>query len=116
MDIWFADLGIHPNRCIQNGIRPILILSNDISNAVAPFVVAAPMSSKTHKLYLPTHVLVEPEDLEQDTWTAHRSGSILLEQITVVDKRQLSDCIGRVKAKSKKDEIDRALKDFLGVR
>ena len=113
MEIWFADLGYHHNRCIQNGPRPVLILSNDISNSTAPFVVAAPMTSKTHKLYLPTHVLVEPDDIEQDTWTANRPGSVLIEQITVVDKKQLLDCIGRVKAKAKKDEINRAVRDFL---
>ena len=138
MEIWFADLGHHPGLCIQNGQRPVLIISNDINNEVAPIVTVAPMTSKLRKLYLPTHILVEPSDISQidsqsDTCevetdvngvllsllssvsSALRPGVVLLEQITVIDKKQLKNCIGKITATGKLNILNNSIAAFLGL-
>ena len=63
MEIWYADLGYHNGLCFEDGRRPVLIVSNDANNEVAPIVTVVPMSSNIGKLHLSSHVLIEPSDV-----------------------------------------------------
>ena len=63
MEIWYADLGYHNGLCFEDGRRPVLIVSNDANNEVAPIVTVVPMSSNISKLHLSSHVLIEPSDV-----------------------------------------------------
>lgn len=86
-DIYYADL----NPVIgseQGGIRPVLIISNDIGNKHSPTVIVAAITSKQTKSKLPTHTAVSDfKELDKDS-------VILLEQIRTIDKQRLQQYIG----------------------
>lgn len=84
-DVYYADL-----RPVigseQGGIRPVLIIQNDIGNKHSPTVICAAITSKMNKAKLPTHV-------ELDACTHHmvKDSVILLEQLRTIDKKRLRD-------------------------
>lgn len=84
-DVYYADL-----RPVvgseQGGIRPVLIIQNDIGNKHSPTVICAAITSKMNKAKLPTHV--EVSTLECDMV---KDSVILLEQLRTIDKRRLKD-------------------------
>lgn len=87
-DIYYADL----NPVIgseQGGVRPVLILQNDIGNQHSPTVIAAAITSKTEKTALPTHIALcgGSGSLPQDS-------IVLLEQVRTIDKRRLREYVG----------------------
>lgn len=82
-DVYYADL----NPVIgseQGGVRPVLIIQNDIGNKYSPTVIVAAITSKIDKAKLPTHIEIAAEstNLEKDS-------VILLEQIRTIDKKRL---------------------------
>nr|WP_269467425.1 type II toxin-antitoxin system PemK/MazF family toxin [Anoxybacter fermentans] len=82
-DVYYADL----NPVVgseQGGVRPVLVIQNDIGNKYSPTVIVAAITSKIDKAKLPTHVEIKAEqsNLEKDS-------VILLEQIRTIDKRRL---------------------------
>lgn len=90
----------------QKGIRPVLILQNDIGNKYSPTVLIAPISTKKDKL-LPTHVLIKQFDkLRHDS-------IVMLEQIRVIDKSRLKGYVG-VLEKDQMKEVEKALKISFG--
>ena len=107
-DIYYADL----NPVVgseQGGIRPVLIISNDIGNRHSSTVIAAAITSRVQtKMMLPTHVSVnEGECLNRDS-------IILLEQIRTIDKKRLREFVG-VLNQGAFSEIDRALAVSVGI-
>jgi mRNA interferase MazF len=86
-ELYYADL----NPVVgseQGGIRPVLIIQNDIGNKHSPTVIVAAITSKATKATLPTHCYLNPNiGLEQDSIA-------LLEQIRTIDKQRLKDYIG----------------------
>ena len=81
-DVFFAELtGSIGSE--QNGLRPVLVLQNDIGNQHSPTIIVAPLTSKAGKSMLPTHV-----KLYGKTGIPHNS-TILLEQIRTIDKSRL---------------------------
>lgn len=86
-DLYYADL----NPVVgseQGGIRPVLIIQNDIGNRHSPTIIVAAITSKAMKTTLPTHhILNMHSGLERDS-------IVLLEQIRTIDKRRLKDHIG----------------------
>ncbi|MGN0385718.1 MAG: type II toxin-antitoxin system PemK/MazF family toxin [Lachnospiraceae bacterium] len=84
-DIYYADL-----RPVigseQGGIRPVLIIQNDMGNKHSPTVICAAITSKMNKAKLPTHIELSTEkyDMEKDS-------VILLEQLRTIDKKRLKD-------------------------
>ena len=127
LEIWFADLGEPKNdKFIEAGWHPVLIISNDTNNELSPIVTVAPISSKTNKLYLPGHVFIDTTDVDSTGVCGNvrgmridnypfRPGSILLEQITVLDKRQLEKYAGRITSPERIKILNRAIGSFLGV-
>lgn len=84
-DIFYADLG-KEDGSEQAGIRPVVVIQNDIGNKYSPTVIVASITSQKKNL-LPVHVDLENEDLD-------KKSTILLEQIRTLDKRKLKERIG----------------------
>lgn len=84
-DIFYADL-----RPVigseQGGIRPVLIIQNDVGNRHSPTVIVAAITSQLHKVKLPTHVEIEAEKCN-----IVKDSVILLEQLRTIDKKRLKD-------------------------
>lgn len=84
-DIYYADL-----RPVigseQGGVRPVLIIQNDIGNKHSPTVICAAITSKMNKAKLPTHV-----ELDCNRYDIMKDSVILLEQLRTIDKKRLKD-------------------------
>lgn len=115
MQIWIADLEKHPKKCIENGVRPVLVLSNNEANENSPIITAAPISSKINRPYLPGHVIIFRYEVFSASKRKFRTGTILLEQITTIDKNQLISYIGYVKSCGKEKFINNRLGEFLAI-
>lgn len=81
-DVFYADLSPVIGS-EQGGVRPVLILQNDIGNKYSPTVIIAAITSQVEKAKLPIHV-----ELEGETYGLERDSVILLEQIRTIDKRR----------------------------
>ncbi|WP_317854474.1 type II toxin-antitoxin system PemK/MazF family toxin [Chakrabartyella piscis] len=105
-EIYYANLGAGVGS-EQFGIRPVLILQNNVGNRYSPTVIVAPVTTRKKKT-MPTHVLVSPiRNLE-----AH--SSVLLEQIRTIDRERLQEYICTV-PKYKLKQINRALEISVGL-
>ena len=106
-DIWLAELpdGV---GSIQGGIRPVVIISNNLNNSFSTTVTVACVTSQCKRPDIPTHVMITSPFLQMDS-------EVLLEQIMTVNKSQLTTRIGKV---SKEDQcrIDEAAKIQLAIR
>ena len=84
-DIFYADL-----RPVvgseQGGIRPVLIIQNDVGNKHSPTVICAAITSKMNKAKLPTHI-----EIDASSYAIVRDSVILLEQLRTIDKQRLKD-------------------------
>ena len=89
-EIYYADLSPVVGS-EQGGIRPVLIIQNDVGNRYSPTVIAAAITSQRDKTKLPTHISVEASDcgLAKDS-------IVLLEQVRTIDKQRLKDFICHV--------------------
>ncbi|MBE6937276.1 MAG: type II toxin-antitoxin system PemK/MazF family toxin [Ruminococcaceae bacterium] len=89
-DIFYADLSPVVGS-EQGGIRPVLIVQNDVGNKHSPTVIAAAITSQTNKARLPTHI-----ELTGQTCGLSRDSVVLLEQIRTIDKKRLKEHMGRI--------------------
>lgn len=105
-DIFYADLSPVVG-CEQDGVRPVLILQNDIGNRYSPTVIAAAITSQPKKK-LPTHVEMGHMEALQD------NSVVLLEQIRTLDRIRLIDYIGRLN-RLRMLSVDRALAVSIGL-
>jgi len=101
-DIYYADL-----RPVvgseQGGVRPVLIIQNDVGNRHSPTVICAAITSKMNKAKLPTHV-----ELDAKRYDLVKDSVILLEQLRTIDKQRLKDKVCRLEGEVLK-KVDRAL-------
>lgn len=101
-DVYYADL-----RPVvgseQGGVRPVLIIQNDIGNRHSPTVICAAITSKMNKAKLPTHVEVSTTQCDMV-----KDSVILLEQLRTIDKRRLKDKICHIDGELL-EEVDKAL-------
>ncbi|UOR10319.1 type II toxin-antitoxin system PemK/MazF family toxin [Halobacillus amylolyticus] len=86
-DVYFADLSPVVGS-EQGGVRPVLILQNDIGNRFSPTVIIAAITAQIQKAKLPTHV-----EIDAEKYGFERNSVILLEQIRTIDKQRLTDKI-----------------------
>ncbi|MCI1859359.1 MAG: type II toxin-antitoxin system PemK/MazF family toxin [Sporolactobacillus sp.] len=86
-DVYFADLSPVVGS-EQGGVRPVLIIQNDIGNRFSPTVIVAAITAQIQKAKLPTHVEIDAKRYGFD-----RDSVILLEQIRTIDKQRLTDKI-----------------------
>lgn len=106
-EIYYADL--NPTQgSEQGGIRPVLILQNDVGNFHSPTTIVAPITSIQKKKYLPTHVFVRADVLPKDS-------CILLEHIRAIDKTRLREFIGELEGHTVK-KVDRAICVSLNIK
>jgi mRNA interferase MazF len=89
-DIFYADLSPVIGS-EQGGIRPVLIVQNDIGNKYSPTVIIAAITSQINKAKLPTHI-----EINSDEYGLNKDSVILLEQVRTIDKRRLKDKIGHI--------------------
>ena len=89
-DIYSADLSPVVGS-EQGGIRPVLVIQNDIGNKYSPTVIAAAITSQINKAKMPTHIELAAKD-----YGLNKDSVILLEQIRTIDKRRLREKIGRI--------------------
>ena len=84
-EIYLVDMrtGIHSE---QSGIRPVLIIQNDVGNRHSPTVICAAITSKMNKAKLPTHI-----EIDASAYGIEKDSVILLEQLRTIDKRRLKD-------------------------
>ena len=94
-DIYYADLSPVIGS-EQGGLRPVLIIQNDIGNRYSPTVIAAAITSKTGKTKLPTHIDVERDADNGQNLGLARDSVILLEQVRTIDKRRLKERMGHL--------------------
>jgi len=87
-EIYYADLSPVVGS-EQGGIRPVLILQNDIGNKYSPTIIVAAITSKTGKTKLPTHI-----ELEGEKHGLPKNSIVLLEQIRTIDKKRLREKLG----------------------
>ncbi len=93
----------------QGGIRPVLIVQNDVGNRFSPTVIAAAITSQKDKARLPTHI-----QLNSAGSGLARDSVVLLEQIRTLDKRRLKEHMGRLD-ESLMTQVDEALQISFGL-
>ena len=113
-DIWFANLGSHVNTCVQDGIRPVIIISNNISNAHAETVNIVPMTRHLKKLELPCHTKIYPASVS-DAQQALDLSMVLAEQLTTISKYALRSYAGHITDNSAMERIEKAVTAQLGL-
>lgn len=89
-DIFYADLSPVVGS-EQGGVRPVLIVQNDIGNKYSPTVIAAAITSQINKAKLPTHIEISAQE-----YGLAKDSVILLEQIRTIDKKRLREKIGHL--------------------
>ena len=89
-DIYYADLSPIVGS-EQGGLRPVLIIQNDVGNKHSPTVIVSAITSSTDKAKLPTHI-----SLSANSELLNKDSVILLEQIRTIDKQRLREKIGHV--------------------
>lgn len=106
-ELYYADLSPVVGS-EQGGIRPVLVVQNDVGNKYSPTVIAAAVTSKINKARLPTHI-----ELNASTYGLIKDSVVLLEQIRTIDKRRLKERIGLLSAQTM-SRVDDALLISLG--
>ena len=89
-DIYYADLSPVIGS-EQGGLRPVLIVQNDVGNRYSPTVIAAAITSKMSKTKLPTHI-----DIPGEGAGLSKDSVILLEQVRTIDKKRLKEKMGHL--------------------
>ena len=107
-DIYYADLSPVVGS-EQGGIRPVLIVQNDVGNKHSPTVIAAAITSRIHKNKLPTHIEVDAQ-----SYGLARDSIVLLEQVRTLDKRRLREHMGRVDDRVMR-QVDNAIAVSFGL-
>ncbi|HET7579595.1 MAG TPA: type II toxin-antitoxin system PemK/MazF family toxin [Bacillales bacterium] len=103
-DVYFADLSPVVGS-EQGGVRPVLIIQNDIGNRFSPTVIVAAITAQIQKAKLPTHV-----EIDSKRYGFDRDSVILLEQIRTIDKQRLTDKITHLD-----DEMMKRVEDALQI-
>lgn len=103
-DIFYADLSPVVGS-EQGGIRPVLIVQNDVGNKYSPTVIASAITSQINKAKLPTHIELSARD-----YGLPKDSVILLEQIRTIDKKRLREKIGHLD-----DELMEKVNEALSV-
>lgn len=107
-DLFYADL----NPVVgseQGGIRPVVVIQNDVGNKYSPTIIVAAITAQENKPKLPTHVEVDSSELGLP-----KNSTILLEQIRTIDKKRLKEKIGSFEDKTMR-KVENAMKISLAL-
>ncbi|RVU54576.1 type II toxin-antitoxin system PemK/MazF family toxin [Anaerosphaera multitolerans] len=107
-DIFYADLSPVIGS-EQGGVRPVVIIQNNVGNKYSPTIIVAAITSQLNKAKLPTHVNVDAKGVPLP-----KNSVILLEQIRTIDKKRLRERIGKF-PENIMTEIDKAIKVSLDI-
>lgn len=106
-ELYYADLSPVVGS-EQGGVRPVLIVQNDVGNKFSPTIIAAAITSQINKAKIPTHIEVKASEVGLP-----KDSVVLLEQLRTLDKRRLKEKIGALDIK-KMRMVDSALLISLG--
>ncbi len=106
--IYYADLS-PVQGSEQGGVRPVLIIQNDVGNKFSPTVIVSAITSQQFKAKLPTHI-----ELSAPTYNLQKDSVVLLEQIRTIDKKRLKEFICELDTLIMQ-EINRAIKISLEI-
>ena len=107
-DIYYADLSPVIGS-EQGGIRPVLIIQNDVGNKYSPTVIAAAITSQINKAKMPTHI-----ELPASEYGLYKDSVVLLEQIRTIDKRRLREKVAHLD-KVLMEDVNSALAVSFGI-
>lgn len=107
-DIYYADLSPVVGS-EQGGVRPVLVVQNDVGNKYSPTVIIAAITSQLSKAKLPTHI-----ELNKDKYNLLKDSVVLLEQIRTLDKRRLKEKVCTIDDKTMQ-KVDIAIMISLGI-
>ena len=108
-EIYYADLSPVVGS-EQGGMRPVLIVQNDVGNRYSPTVIAAAITSQQNKARMPTHI-----EIEAHTYGLSKNSVVLLEQVRTLDKRRLRERMGCLDEKAMQ-RVDGAIAISLCLR
>ncbi len=108
-DMFYADLSPVVGS-EQGGIRPVLIIQNDMGNKYSPTVIAAAITSQMNKTGLPTHI-----NIDSETCGLKSNSVVLAEQIRTIDKSRLKEKIGHIEDEKIIDKVNNALGVSFGL-
>ncbi|NLW21720.1 MAG: type II toxin-antitoxin system PemK/MazF family toxin [Tissierellia bacterium] len=107
-DVFYADLSPVVGS-EQGGVRPVLVIQNDIGNKYSPTIIVAAITSQINKAKLPTHVEIKAHE-----YGLPKDSVVLLEQVRTIDKKRLREKIGRFNDEMMA-KVDECLKISLGL-
>lgn len=107
-EVFYADLSPVVGS-EQGGVRPVLIVQNDVGNRHSPTVIAAAITSKQDKTNLPTHI-----GIKAGTGGLTRDSVVLLEQVRTIDKRRLKERMGALDGQDM-GKVDHAISVSFGL-
>ena len=107
-DIYYADL-MPVIGSEQGGIRPVLIIQNDVGNCYSPTVIVAAITSRPNKHWIPTHI-----ELGNHVRGLHNDSVILLEQVRTIDRIRLRGYVGSLSGAMMR-KVDEAILVSFGV-
>lgn len=113
-DIWFANLGSHPQSSVQSGCRPVIVISNNIGNAHADTVNVLPLTRHMKKPDLPCHTELNP-DCITDARQLLDTSMVLAEQIMTIGKNHLFNYVGKIADTTVLHRINAAVAAQLGI-
>ncbi len=108
-DMFYADLSPVVGS-EQGGIRPVLIIQNDLGNKYSPTVIAAAITSQTGKNKLPTHI-----EIASESCGLKNNSVVLTEQIRTIDKSRLKEKIGHIDDEKIINQVNNALGVSFGL-
>lgn len=100
-DIFYADLSKNTVNSEQGGIRPVIVIQNDIGNKYSPTILVLPMTKEIKKANMPTHCIIRKSDLNG----LSVDSMVLAEQIRVIDKSRLLEKIGYIDNVREQNEV-----------
>lgn len=107
-DIYYADLSPVIGS-EQGGVRPVLVVQNDVGNKYSPTVIAAAITSQINKAKMPTHIEVDALQ-----YGLSKDSVILLEQVRTIDKKRLKEKIGHLEG-DLMNQVNNALSISFGL-
>jgi len=108
-DMFYADLSPVIGS-EQGGVRPVLIIQNDVGNKYSPTVIAAAITSQQNKAKLPTHI-----EIDSDLCGLKNNSVVLTEQIRTIDKSRLKEKIGHINDENIINKVNSALGVSFGL-
>ncbi len=107
-DIYYADLSPVIGS-EQGGVRPVLVVQNDVGNKYSPTIIAAAITSQINKAKLPTHI-----EIDAQGYGLSKDSVVLLEQVRTIDKQRLKEKIGHLDEEIM-DKVNEALTISFGL-